>query len=146
MLEKAMLDDVEKDGEFLLLADGRRLAVSNDEDATVASIWMPPVCLTLRKGKHGTLSVTNDDTGETISAACMGLSLSSLSAGAYLFSSSVSLFDLAPVSSSRPTNRRRCRAQGRSRLAAAPTLPQAPSSPGHTLTAPSTTAHSVWSG
>jgi hypothetical protein len=65
--EKAMLNDVEKDGEVLLLADGRRLVVSNDEDATVASIWMPPVCLTLRKGKHGTLSVTNDDSGETIS-------------------------------------------------------------------------------
>jgi hypothetical protein len=70
--EKAMLDDVEKDGELLLLADGRRLVVSNDEDATVASIWMPPVCLTLRKGKHGTLSVTNDDNGETISAAIRG--------------------------------------------------------------------------
>ena len=72
MTEKAILDDVEKDGEVLLLADGRRLVVSHDEDATVASIWMPPVCLTLRKGKRGTLSVTNDDTGETISAAIRG--------------------------------------------------------------------------
>ena len=70
--EKAMLEDVEKDGGVLLLADGRRLVVSNDEDATVASIWMPPVRLTLRKGKRGTLSVTNDDTGETISAAIKG--------------------------------------------------------------------------
>ena len=72
MTEKAMLNDVEKDGEVLLLADGRRLVVSNDEDATVASIWMPPVRLTLRKGKRGTLSETNDDTGETISAAIQG--------------------------------------------------------------------------
>jgi len=70
--EKAILDDVEKDGELLLLGDGRRLVVSNDEDATVASIWMPSVRLTLRKGKRGTLSVTNDDTGETISAAIKG--------------------------------------------------------------------------
>ena len=67
-----MLDDVEKDGEVLLLADGRRLVVSNGDDATVASIWMPPVCLILRKGKHGTLSVTNEDNGETISAAIRG--------------------------------------------------------------------------
>ena len=67
--EKAMLEDVEKDGGVLLLADGRRLVVSNDEDATVASIWMPPVSLSLRKGKHGTVSVTNEDTGERISAA-----------------------------------------------------------------------------
>jgi hypothetical protein len=66
--EKAMLEDVEKDGETLLLADGRRLFVVNDEDATVASIWLPPVRLTLRKGKRGSLSVTNEDNGETISA------------------------------------------------------------------------------
>ena len=56
----------------------------------------------------------------------MGLFLSSLSAGAHLFSSSVSLFDLEPVSSPRPTSPRRCRAQGLSRLAVAPTLPRAP--------------------
>ena len=46
--------------------------------------------------------------------------------GAHLFSSSVSLFDLEPVSSPRPTNPRHCRAQGLSRLAVAPTLPRAP--------------------
>src|SRR5688572_11019363 len=42
------------------------------------------------------------------------------------FSSSVSLFDLELVSSPRPTIPRRCRAQGLSRLAVAPTLPRAP--------------------
>ena len=57
---------------------------------------------------------------------CMGLFLSSLSAGAHLFSSSVSLFDLEPVSSPRPTYLRLCRAQGLSRLAVAQTLPRAP--------------------
>ena len=72
MAEKAVLEDVEKDGEVLLLADGRRLLVPNNEDATVASIWMPPLCLTLRKGKHGTLNVTNEDTGDTISATTRG--------------------------------------------------------------------------
>ena len=56
----------------------------------------------------------------------MGLFLSSLSAGAHLFSSSVSLFDLKSVSSPRPTSPRRCRAQGLSRLAVAPTLRRAP--------------------
>jgi hypothetical protein len=42
------------------------------------------------------------------------------------FSSSVSLFDLKPVSSPRPTSPRHCRAQGLSRLAVAPTLPPTP--------------------
>src|SRR5436190_17369132 len=42
------------------------------------------------------------------------------------FSSSVSLFDLKPVSSPRPTSPRHCRAQGLSRLAVAPPLPPAP--------------------
>ena len=67
-----MLEEVEKDGEVLLLADGRRLLVPNDEDETVASIWVPPLRLTLRKGKRGTLNVTNEDTGETISAVIGG--------------------------------------------------------------------------
>lgn len=64
----AMLEDVEKDGEVLLLEDGRRLKVSNADDATVASIWLPPARLTLRKGKRGDLSVTNEETGETVAA------------------------------------------------------------------------------
>ena len=72
MAEKAMLKDVEKDGEVLLLADGRRLLVPNDEDETVASIWVPPLRLTLRKGKRGTLNVTNEDTGDTISVTARG--------------------------------------------------------------------------
>ena len=65
--EKITLEDVEKDGEVLLLADGRQLAV-NPEDSTVASIWMPSASLSMCRGK-GTafnLSVTNEDTGETI--------------------------------------------------------------------------------
>ena len=65
---KAFLEDVEKDGEVLLLDDGRRLKVSNADDATVASIWLPPARLTLRKGKRGDLSVTNEETDETVSA------------------------------------------------------------------------------
>jgi hypothetical protein len=60
--------------------------------------------------------------------------------------SSVSWFDLRAVSSSRPTLRSRWRAQKLSRLAVAPTLRQAPPSPGHTLTASSTTARLVRSG
>jgi hypothetical protein len=71
--EKATLEDVEKDGDVLLLADGRRLAVSPD-DATGASIWMCQARLTLREGKARgrraafNLSVTNEETGETIAA------------------------------------------------------------------------------
>ena len=72
------------------------------------------------------VAIGSDFDGATIPAACMGLFLSSLSAGAHLFSSSVSLFDLKSVSSPRPTSPRRCRAQGLSRLAVAPTLRRAP--------------------
>src|SRR6185295_629707 len=50
-----------------------------------------------------------------------------------------------PVSSPRPIYPQCCRAQGLSRLAVAPTLPRAPSTPGHTLTPPSTAAHLLWS-
>jgi hypothetical protein len=56
------------------------------------------------------------------------------------FPSSVSLFDLRAVSSSRPALRLRWHAQKLSRLAVAPILRQAPPLPGHTLTALSTTA------
>jgi hypothetical protein len=56
------------------------------------------------------------------------------------FPSSVSLFDLRAVSSSRPALRLRWRAQKLSRLAVAPTLRGAPPLPGHTVTASSTTA------
>lgn len=73
MIEKATLEDVEKDGEVLLLEDGRRLKVSNRDDATVASIWLPPARVTLRKGKgrSASVTVTNEETGETISATAM---------------------------------------------------------------------------
>lgn len=73
MAEKSTLDDVEKDGEVLLLKDGRRLKVSNSEDATVASIWMPSTRVTLRKrkGRAAGITVTNEETGETISAVAM---------------------------------------------------------------------------
>ena len=50
-----------------------------------------------------------------------------------------------PVSSPRPTRPQCCRAQGPSRLVVAPTLTRASSTAGHTLTAPSTAAHSLWS-
>ncbi len=70
MAEKVTLEDVEQDGEVLLLKDGRRLKVSDPADATVASIWMPRTSMTLRKLKRpaSRVSVTNEDTGETISA------------------------------------------------------------------------------
>lgn len=70
MSTKAVLEDVEQDGEVLLLKDGRRLKVPNAEEATMASIWLPPARLTLRAGKGGSpnLSVTNEETGETVSA------------------------------------------------------------------------------
>jgi hypothetical protein len=68
MTERTVLDDVLDDGETLLLADGRRLAVKR-ADSTVASIWLPPARLTLRKRKGGSdISVTNDETGETVVA------------------------------------------------------------------------------
>jgi hypothetical protein len=68
MTEKAVLDDVLKDGEVLLLADGRRLAVKR-ADSVVTSIWFPEARLTLRKGKRaGEMGVTNEDTGETVPA------------------------------------------------------------------------------
>ena len=75
----ATLEDVEKDGDILLLADGRRLAVSPD-DATATSIWMHAARLTVRerrdKGKRAAfnLNVTNEETGETIAARLSGRS------------------------------------------------------------------------
>lgn len=64
-----MLKDVEKDGEVLLLEDGRRLKVHNSDDATVASVWMPSTRVTLRKskGRVASVRVTNEETGETVS-------------------------------------------------------------------------------
>ena len=75
MTENVTLEDVEQQGDVLLLADGRRLEVSPD-DATVTSIWQPHARLTLREGKSRSwfrrspfdLSVTNDETGQTIAA------------------------------------------------------------------------------
>jgi hypothetical protein len=56
----------------------------------------------------------------------MGLFLSSLSAGGSSFFFVSFFVRSEPVSSPRPTNPRRCRAQGLSRLAVAPMLPRAP--------------------
>jgi hypothetical protein len=68
-MTRAILKDVERDGEILLLADGRRLLVCRPDDATAASIWMPSARLTVRERRRGAvLSITNEDTGETISA------------------------------------------------------------------------------
>jgi hypothetical protein len=71
--DTAALDDVEHDGGILLLADGRRLEVSPD-DSEVTSIWQAGARLTLgkvsdrgRRTRFG-LSVTNDETGETVAA------------------------------------------------------------------------------
>jgi hypothetical protein len=70
LAEKAILQDVLKAGEILLLRDGRRLIVANRQDATAASIWFAGVRLVLKQGKRGQLVVENEDTGETISAKC----------------------------------------------------------------------------
>jgi hypothetical protein len=58
----------------------------------------------------------------------------------------VSLFDLKPVSPSRPTRNVSRRAQGPSRSAVAPPKPHAPQFPGRIFAAPSTLASSSWSG
>jgi hypothetical protein len=73
LVEKVTLEDVEKHGDVLLLEDGRRLKINNRDDATVASIWMPSTRLTLRKGKgrSASVTVTNEETGETISATAI---------------------------------------------------------------------------
>jgi hypothetical protein len=71
--EKATLQDVENDGDILLLADGRRLLV-NPDDAAATSIWVysAPAPLTLRwgndRGAEFDLIVTNEETGDTITA------------------------------------------------------------------------------
>ncbi len=68
MTENAVLEDVLNDGELLVLADGRRLAVKR-ADSTVASIWLPPARMTLRTRKGASdISVTNKETGETVAA------------------------------------------------------------------------------
>jgi hypothetical protein len=68
MTEKAVLEDVLQNGDVLLLADGRRLAVAR-ADVDVTSIWFPEARLTLRKRKNAAgISVTNEDTGETVLA------------------------------------------------------------------------------
>ena len=69
MIEKATLADVERDGEALILADGRRLRVRPD-DTEVVCIWFPDAILTLAKGKDRAfdMNVTNEETGETIKA------------------------------------------------------------------------------
>jgi hypothetical protein len=67
--ENAVLDEVERDGDILLLADGRRLLVNPDE-AAVTSIWAHSAKLTLREGKGEgfDLTVTNEETGDTVAA------------------------------------------------------------------------------
>jgi len=61
------LEDVQRDGEILVLNDGRRFAVANADDATIASIWLPTMRITVKQGKRG-VRVTNADTGETVAA------------------------------------------------------------------------------
>jgi hypothetical protein len=68
MPDKAVLEDVLRDGEILLLADGRRLAVSRAA-TELTSGWFQEADLTLRKRKSGPeMDVTNEDTGETVQA------------------------------------------------------------------------------
>ncbi len=71
MPTKATLSDTERDGDFLVLAGGRRLEVARN-DRAVTSIWQPGARLTLseRKGKRAAFSVrvVNEETGEAIAA------------------------------------------------------------------------------
>ena len=79
-------------------------------------------------------------------APCMGLLLSSGFRAAIFLSCFLDRFLCStwnPVSSSRPAVLQSRRAQELSRLAVAPTFPRALRLPGHTLTAPSTAAHSI---
>jgi ABC-type taurine transport system substrate-binding protein len=68
LADKAILKDVLRAGEILLLRDGRRLVVANRGDATAASVWFPGVRLLVKTGKRGQVVIENEDTGETISA------------------------------------------------------------------------------
>ncbi len=97
----------------------------------------------IRRCQNRGVTFLRDQLGGTLvwGFFCQGVS------GRRIFlSSSVSLFDLKAVSSSRPGLRSRRRAQELSRLAVAPTLRHDPALPGHTLTASSTTARLVRSG
>jgi hypothetical protein len=70
---EATLADIERDGDVLVLADGRRLEVSPAE-ASVASIWLPGARLTLRetraRGRRAAfdLAVTHEEMGQTVAA------------------------------------------------------------------------------
>ena len=68
LADKVTLADTERDGEVLLLKDGRRLLVANSDDATVASCWFPDADLVLKAGKRGNVLVTNMDSADTVSA------------------------------------------------------------------------------
>jgi hypothetical protein len=63
-----LLEDVQQDGEVLVLNDGRRFVVADTDDATIASIWLPTARITLQRGKGRIVRVTNADTGETVIA------------------------------------------------------------------------------
>ena len=66
--KETLLEDVRKDGEILVLSDGRRFAVTDGDDATIASIWLPTARITLQQGKGRLVRMTNADTGETVAA------------------------------------------------------------------------------
>ena len=63
-----LLEDVLRDGEVLVLNDGRRFVVVGTGDATIASIWLPTARITLQRGEGRIVRVTNADTGETVMA------------------------------------------------------------------------------
>ena len=66
MAKTDTLEEVLRDGEVLVLNGGRRLIIDEPDDATMASIWLPPARVTLRGGQQ--LRVTNVETGETVAA------------------------------------------------------------------------------
>jgi len=68
MAKTETLEEVLCDGEVLVLSDGRRLVIDDLDDATLASIWLPPARIAMRAGLGQKLRVTNVETGETVAA------------------------------------------------------------------------------
>ncbi len=108
---------------------------------TEVTKWLKPSISVSRIGDSASVqAATRVNAEQALYGLCQGRGVSTGDRSVNFFPSSVSLFDLRAVSSSRPALRLRWRAQKLSRLAVAPTLRQAPPLPGHSLTASSTTA------
>ena len=62
MAKTDTVEEVLRDGEVLVLNGGRRLIIDDPDDATMASIWLPPARVTLRGRSGERLRVTNVET------------------------------------------------------------------------------------